>query len=183
MAEVSGYAQVLRAIGQDLETLQIQSFELEPVGEDFDVHGTMAVKNQSHEPVNRHTLRVVWGSLPEAQNTELSEPGAKGLESSATVDVHYTIQDIERLEYAGRACRLNSQRLADASSLSQLLRCIGAYLSQKCARLLKLAREGDVVFLEYQSSLGSRIKENLSASGLYDIWVRMYLQRADRVAH
>jgi hypothetical protein len=73
--------------------------------------------------------------------------------------------------------------MADPTSLSQLLRCIGAYLTQKVARLQKLSWEGDSLSVEYETSLGSRIQETLAASDLYDLWVRMYLQRASRATH
>jgi hypothetical protein len=54
--------------------------------------------------------------------------------------------------------------------LSQILRCIGAYLNQKRARLLKIAREGEDVLLEYETSLGSQLKESFALSDLYDMW-------------
>jgi hypothetical protein len=184
MAEVSGYAQLLRAIGQALETLSVRSFELAPEGEDFVVHGTVPLiaVNPLPNPVNKHTLRVVWGSATDAENVDATQSRTAQPETLTAVDLHYTVQDIERLEYEGQARRQNPHRLADATSLSQVLRCMGAYLNQKCARLLKLAREDDVLTLEYETSLGSFMKESFSASGLYDLWVRMYLQRADRVA-
>lgn len=184
MAEVSGYAQVLRAIGQALETLRVRSFELAPSGDDFVVRGTVALAaaSPSPNPVNRHTFRVVWGPVNDAENFDPTQSKAVASEPLSAVDLHYTVQDIERLEYEGQARRQDPHRLADATSLSQVLRCMGAYLNQKCARLLKLAREDDVLTLEYETSLGSLMKESFSASGLYDLWVRMYLQRADRVA-
>ena len=70
--------------------------------------------------------------------------------------------------------------MANASSLSQVLRCLGAYLNQKRARLLKLTREADILSLEYESSMGILTKESFSVSGMYDMWVRRYLQRAAR---
>lgn len=184
MAEVSGYAQLLRAIGQALETLRVRSFDLAPVGDDFVVRGTVAsvAANPSLNSENRHTLRVVWGAVTDTGNIGARQPRAAESEALTAVDLHYTMHDIERLEYEGQARRHNPHQLADATSLPQVLRCIGAYLNQKCARLLKLAREDDVVTLEYETSLGSLMKESFNASGLYDLWVRMYLQRADRIA-
>jgi len=184
MAEVSGYAQVLRAIGQALETLHVRSFELAPEADDFIVHGTVASTAATPSPnaVNRHALKVIWGPVNDTENIDAAQPRAAELETVTAVDLHYTVQDIERIESAGQARRQDPHRLADATSLSQMLRCMGAYLNQKCARLLRLAREADGVTLEYETSLGSFMKESFSASGLYDLSVRMYVQRADRVA-
>ena len=49
MSEMIGYAQPLRAIGQALETLNLTSFEIEPVGEDFYVKGILAAHPELSE--------------------------------------------------------------------------------------------------------------------------------------
>ena len=100
--------------------------------------------------------------------------------SKSPGQLQFTLQDIQQLESEGRARRTDGQQMANASSLSQVLRCLGAYLNQKRARLLKLRRDGEAVLIEYESSLGSQMKESFSANGLYDMWVRKYLQRAGR---
>jgi hypothetical protein len=170
MSELTGYAQPLRAIGQALETLNIQSFEMEPVGDDFFVRGNVPVTSPQ-------LRRTVWGQFP-------SENGEKGEDTEVKVDspveLLYELKDIERLEERGRARRINPHGTADPTSLSQVLRCIGAYLNQKRARLLKLSREAESVLVEYETSLGTNMKEMLSPSELYDLWVRMYLQRTER---
>jgi hypothetical protein len=96
------------------------------------------------------------------------------------IELQYTNKDIERLEQEGRANRTNPNRIPEYSSLSQILRCVGAYLVQKRARLIKLWRDSDSVSLEYQTSLGNMLKDTLVVGELYDLWVRMYMQRAER---
>lgn len=169
MSELTGYAQPLRAIGQALETLNIQSFELEPVGDDFFVRGNIPVTSAD-------LRRTIWGKT----RSENGETGAIGAKVDSLVELLYELKDIERLEEQGRSKRINPHGTADPASLSQVLRCIGAYLNQKRARLLKLSREAESVVVEYETSLGTNMKEMLSPSELYDLWVRMYLQRAER---
>ena len=96
------------------------------------------------------------------------------------IELQYTNKDIDRLEQEGRANRTNPNRIPEYSSLSQILRCVGAYLVQKRARLIKLWRDSDSVSLEYQTSLGNMLKDTLVVGELYDLWVRMYMQRAER---
>jgi hypothetical protein len=185
MSEVTGYAQILRALGQALETLNIQSFELEPVGEEFLVRGKVALASASgsdDQRSRRRRRRASWGVSPKAKET--GDDSVRMVEASATspVELQYTSRDLERLEYEGQLQRTDANRVAETASLSQTLRCIGAYLNQKRARLLKVARDGEAVLLEYETSLGSQIKESFALSGLYDLWVRMYLQRAGRVS-
>ncbi|HEV8722216.1 MAG TPA: hypothetical protein VGW77_16470 [Candidatus Binatia bacterium] len=185
MNGMMGYAQLLRAIGQALETLNIQSFEMEPVGGDFFIRGNVlstSAELLDSQLISDKLRRAIWGKLPH-------ESGGNGKDTDATsptvhspVELLYGVKDIERLEEEGRSKRLNPQGTANPSSLSQVLRCIGAYLNQKRARLLKLSREAESVAVEYETSLGTTIKEILSLSDLYDLWVRMYLQRAERTS-
>ncbi|MGE5852575.1 MAG: hypothetical protein ACM35E_05485, partial [Deltaproteobacteria bacterium] len=98
----------------------------------------------------------------------------------SSIELQYTSKDIDRLEQEGRANRTDPNRIPEHSRLSQVLRCVGAYLVQRRARLVKLWRDGDSVSLEYQTSLGNLLKETLVVGELYDLWVRMYMQRAAR---
>ncbi|MGH7931242.1 MAG: hypothetical protein ACREQV_26020, partial [Candidatus Binatia bacterium] len=178
-----GYAQPLRAIGQALEVLDIQDFEMEPAGDDFYVRGNipMAAKKEFlSDQCSADELRAIWGALPSASDEFRDKQARADLSMLSRIELCYTVQDVERLEEEGRSRRGNSQKNADASSLSQVLRCVGAYLNQKRARLCKISREIDYVAIEYETSLGSRMKETLGLKDLYDLWVRMYLQRSER---
>jgi hypothetical protein len=181
-----GYAQLLRAIGQALETLNIQSFEMEPVGEDFFIRGNVLSTSSAELLDGKLTYdelrRAIWGKLPDENGGNDEDTHATSLTVHSPVELLYGAKDIERLEEEGRSKRVNPHGTANPSSLSQVLRCIGAYLNQKRARLLKLSREAETVAVEYETSLGTTIKEILSLSDLYDLWVRMYLQRAERTS-
>jgi hypothetical protein len=178
MNEMTGYAQPLRAIGQALETLNIQSFEMEPVGEDFFIRGNLPTSAVLLDGgLTAEVRRVIWG-----ENGEHDKDGdATSPNVQSPIELLYGAKDVERLEAEGRSRRINPHGSANPASLSQVLRCIGAYLSQKRARLLKLSRDAESFFVEYETSLGTHIKEMLSLSDLYDLWVRMYLQRAERI--
>lgn len=175
-----GYAQPLRAIGQALETLRVQSFEMEPVVDGFFVRGTMPVANAEllSDTFTPEKLRAVWGSLPSEVAGEIDTADRSGILSP--VELLYTEKDVERLEEEGRAKRVDPRRTANPSTLSQMLRCLGGYLSQKRARLRKIARQAESVSIEYETSLGTNMRETLSVADVYDIWVRMYLQRSER---
>ena len=179
MAEMTGYAQPLRAIGQALQVLNIQDFEMEPSGEDFYVRGHLSSANQKFigDQFGADKLDAIWGAQPVQD-----EPGMTQQDSAmlSRIELCYTAQDIERLEEEGRSRRGRSEVMADAASVSQVLRCIGAYLNQKRARLCKITRDCDHLMVEYESSIGSRRKEAFAPNDLYDLWVRMYMQRSTR---
>jgi hypothetical protein len=132
-------------------------------------------------------LRAVGQALERynLENFEMTPVGeAFSVRGKATpeLQLHFTPQDIESFEAQGQARRADANGMANASSLSQVLRCLGAYLNQKRARLLKLTREAELLSLEYESSMGILMKESFSVSGMYDMWVRRYLQRAARAS-
>lgn len=184
MTELIGYAQPLRAIGQALETLNLQSFELEPVGDDFYIRGTLIRSNAelTDESMTPDKLNAIWGKVPDFNRVDGDRRSAGSAAVLAPIELQYSSKDIDRLEQEGRARRVDPRRMPDTSSLSQVLRCVGAYLNQKRARLLRLWRDAESVSVEYETSLGSKFKETLVVAELYDLWVRMYMQRAERLS-
>lgn len=178
-----GYEQILRTVGQALEKGNFQSFEITPAGNGFRIRGSVApLVEASVAGSSASRVGSLLNKLPNQSNGDEKMPLATEAAESP-VEIRLTIEDIQRLEVDGRARRVDGQLMANAASLSQVLRCLGAYLNQKRARLLRLTRDGETVSLEYETSLGSQIKEGFSATGLYDMWVRMYMQRAGRLNH
>lgn len=170
VAGMTEYAQPLRAIGQALETLKVEEFELERNGEDFFVRGKLPLSQR------RLLIGTIWGALPHRGDALERAPGS-------TIDLYYTAADVERLDKEFRLRRGQSQNAGDAWSLSQILRSIGAYVKQKRAYLTRITRESSCIAVEYETSSGSRMKETLVLRELYDLWVRMYLHRAERANH
>ena len=167
------YAHPLRAIGQALETLKVEDFELELSGEDFFVRGKVPTVHR------RLLIGSIWGFVPH-RGGALANGRASGNAGRSNIELCYTTADVERLDAEFRSRRGQSQAVGDGCSLSQVLRSIGAYLKQKRARLTKIARADNYMAVEYETSSGTRIKETLAFRDLYDLWVRMYLQRAER---
>lgn len=186
MAGVTGYAQPLRAIGQALEILNIQGFEMKPAGDDFLLRGSVLsagepLASAQSGPGEMRTL--IWGHVPESVETSRGKYDFNRPDVVSEIELHYTLQDVERFEKEGRERRGKSEKDADAPSLSQALRCIGEYLNQKRARLVKVARESESLTVEYETSLGSQLRESFTVKDIYDLWVRMYLQRTGRTSH
>jgi hypothetical protein len=182
MTGTIGYAQPFRAIGQALETLNLKIFELEPTGEDFLVRGHLPKPpiDVTADALSPASLNTVWGNFAPSSSANRSEQNEATVPLLSSIELQYTSKDIDRLEQEGRANRTDPNRIPEHSSLSQVLRCVGAYLVQRRARLIKLCRGSDSITLEYQTSLGNILKETLVVGELYDLWVRMYLQRAAR---
>jgi hypothetical protein len=182
MSGMIGYAQPLRAIGQALETLNLTAFELEPTGDDYYVRGVLAATHPalSQDGPTSERLSTVWGRLPPREQENANSETTAAAPMLTPIELQYTPKDVDRLEQEGQARRTDVHRIPDTATLSQVLRCIGAYVNQKPARLVKIIRELDAVTIEYETSLGTQMRETFGTSALYDLWVRMYMQRAER---
>ncbi|HXG51288.1 MAG TPA: hypothetical protein VNN77_07785 [candidate division Zixibacteria bacterium] len=178
MVQVQGYAQSLRVIGQALEMLHVRAFEMENDGEDFLIRGSAGEPEPAGQAAPAGALKFVWGLLPGREEQKAAEQAPV---SFTHLDLRYTPKDLDRLEGEGQARRSTGEAMADAASLSQLLRTIGAYLEQKRCRMVKISRDREQFIVQYQTPAGQLTEETLSVAGLYDFWVRMYMRRANRV--
>lgn len=98
------------------------------------------------------------------------------------ITLHYTLDDIERLDYEGRERRNNSSGVEDLLKMSQILRSIGSYVSSKGARLLSISNNAStgtmpVVTIRYQTAQGEEVIDDRAGSALYDMCVSFYKLR------
>jgi hypothetical protein len=179
MTEPNEYAQLLRAIGQALEVLQFGSFTMEFTGRDFLVRGSAATSAEQEEAraIRERVIKFVWEALPGERAPEAEIEFAMST-WPAKLNLRYTVKDMDRLERQGKAKRQNVAGVPDVASLSQLLRTIGAYVEEKQARLVKIARYGDSLAIEYDTPGGERREETVSAASLYEFWAQLYVQRS-----
>lgn len=174
------YAQPLRTIGQALEILRIGTFDIVSEGDDYLVRGDVTVPTAEavRKRLQEANLEYIWGKVSDRSGNENSS--AQTAASRVALELRYTAKDVERLEGEGRARRSDAHGMPDASSLPQLLRAVGAYVNQKGARFVKLTRQDQSMIVQYESAAGQQSAETFTVSGLYDVWVRMYMRRATR---
>lgn len=166
------YSQLLRPVGQMLEPLQIESFALKV--ED----GGVAVYAEKREtqPAPDVSLKVSWQIF----RRKKTAPAQAAQPSSGTLEIHYTLDDIARMDSAGQQKRSGAEGTPEAHALSQILRAVGAFVDQKQGRLLSVSMDGQEIGVEYSSAAGSNHAQKFTVASLYDFWVRMYLRRRQR---
>jgi hypothetical protein len=180
MAITIDYAQPLRAIGQALEILKMESFELEPDGDDFVVRGKVTARGGDADVQSAESQNLRFNGEGE-QNLE-----APDVEPEATpaivnqLDLCYTLKDVDRLEQKGQARRGEAPAAAQTPGLSHLLRTIGAYLEEKPARLVKIVKDGESVTVVYETLSGIKFEEKLDGATLRDWETQMFIKRGSR---
>src|SRR5262249_8094941 len=122
----------------------------------------------------------------------LVEAGYQSPPAPTPISLHYTLDDIERLDHEGRERRDDDAGIEDFLSLSQMLRAIGTYVGRERARLLSISNNAftagtmPFVTIEYKTAEGERVIDDRTASAIYDMCVCTYKLRerlnADRVS-
>jgi len=168
------FAQLLRPVGQMLEPLNVESFSLRLQ------EGNVSVQAQKREeprqPAPEISLRVTW-QLFRRKKSE-SAPGPQP--SSGLLELHYTQEDIARMETEAQSRRKAVGGRPEAHDLSQVLRAVGAFVDQKQGRLTSVKMAGQEITIEYESALKQNLTEKFTVATLYDYWVKMYLKRSQR---
>ena len=175
MSELLSFSQLLRPVGQMLEPLQIESFSLKI--ED----GGVAVFAETHQtprpaPARDISLKVSWQIF----RRKKAEPSPEPQPSSGSLEMHYTHDDISRMDVQGQSRRTGAPGSPEAHTLSQILRAVGAFVDQKQGRLISVVKDGQDISIEYESALKRPLTEKFTVASLYDYWVKMYLRRRQR---
>lgn len=163
-AETLSYAQSLRVIGQDLQGLGIGSFELDKSGDQF------MVRMSSDEPAPRARKftfldRVVGRSRG-------SETSARRIANP----IQFSRSKILWSDNENRLKRSEANAMPDARNLSLVLRVVGDYLDRKGIADFAILWSTDSVKVSY----GKKV-ESFTIQDLYDLGVRMYLRRSNRL--
>lgn len=143
MSSGSGYAQPLRAIGQALESDQIESFDIEIGESNYFVKASTEKTLWKFLPES--LVRIIWGPLRDEapwQNLVLSFP---------THTQHFAPEEIDQLDRAGKAKRHVSNGKPNNETLSQLLRVIGYYADQSGERLRSVSYQKRTLLIVYET--------------------------------
>jgi hypothetical protein len=162
------YSRALRAIGSALEALEVEAFELTCDAANYIVRVNSPPRKK---PPAAGVVTLLQRLLP------------KHHEPAPPVDyreIIYTPEKIKELDQDGQLRREESGK-PDPHSLPQSLRAIGAYLYLKNARLIRIAKHGPFFTIEYETALDGCSTEEFTPSALYDVFVRLYLKRSNRL--
>ena len=168
-------AQELRAVGQGLESLGIQDFDLEGEGSGYFALGmadaaASAPRRLDLKGLARKLRRSVTGDA--SADRQLAEQGP------GVLRILFTPEGLLRLEAAGMAKRNSvSAGIPNFARLAQALRMVGEYLESKSARLLKVRKRGARIFFDYETANENRASEQWKLIKLYDRWVENSKQR------
>jgi hypothetical protein len=174
------YSQSLRTIGQSLEVLGVEAFDLEKEGEDYLVHVT-ASQPTTDVPFDRTFLKKivesVWGSSDadkSASDAAANKPSESGKPAESLC---YKPSDVSSLDAQGRLRRSAVNAIPDPHKLSQVLRVIGDHLDRKKAGACTISLTSRSASITYETGVGHHERDTFTVDNLYDLAVHMYLRR------
>ena len=156
------YAVALRAIGQDLAGLLIESLEITIEGKAFVVKGNCIAaaqpKSKSIEVLQKLGRRLgrmtSWSSSPDES-------------SRGAFARRYTAEEIQVLDMLGSARQTGVLKTPDPSSGAETLRTVGRVVDARNGRLLKLSKDQRKITFAYHDEKGRLHKEDIYSLTLY----------------
>jgi hypothetical protein len=176
------YEHILRAIGQGLESLSLQAFDLEVTGDTFSIRGIPTGQESEKLPFTK--LQAFKKTFLDICNTSktprrTATPTVKVPGPSRLLRLDFTQADIDKLEREGQALRSDWERSPLSHSLPQILRTVGWYVDHKKGQIHKISRNNDTLTVSYTGLFGTQKLETLTLVEIYDMWVHLYKQRKE----
>ena len=171
------YEHTLRAIGQGLESLSLEAFDLEVAGDTFSIRGIRTRKESEKSPAKKlKTFKKAFLDICSSSKAaaQPATPGVKASGPSRLLRLEFTQADIDKLEREGQALRSDWERSPLSHSLPQVLRTVGWYVDHKKCQLHKISKTGETLSVSYTGSLGTQKLETLTLVEIYDMWVHLY---------
>ena len=166
--------QELRAVGQGLESLDVEDFDLTADVEGYFALAMRRVSTSTPKAAVRKVVRIAWQKFSGHNRQIDAEPDV--------LRVVFTPDGILRLERMGRQRRKpQSGGLPDLTRLAQILRIIGERLDELSGRLIKVSKRGERIIIEYSSAANRRRTEEWKLSELAELWLDLCKRRRERV--
>jgi hypothetical protein len=154
---LTSYAQALRVIGQQLDTVGITTFELEMERDDY----TVRLEHDDAKSSEKKFFRNVAERL--------------GAQRETPKVIHFAASDLVWLDLQWKSKRGSGGAMPDAAKLSLNLRVLGDHLDRRLAAHFAVSWTPDTVKLRYGDK-----QESFTIGNLYDLGVHMYLRRSGR---
>jgi hypothetical protein len=178
--------QELRTVGQGLESLDVEDFDLQGEGPGYFALGIpRSHAGTAHDAAYLGTtvlwnkLRTSWQSLTgqTASTRKMLEP------SPGVLRILFTTEGILKLEASGITRRSpESTGVPDFTKLAQALRMVGEYLDAESAHLINVSKRGDRIAFAYATGPTDQRKEEWKLSQLHGRWLETYQQRHTEIA-
>lgn len=164
MAEPLSYAQSLRVVGQELDDLGVDSFELAKWGDDYIVWPKPAEFLRKRSAKKGFLSKITQQVLPNDESAE-----------EVRNHLYFTPSEILWADTQRRSNRQISGSPSDLRDLSFVLRVLGDHLDRKRPRQFTISGSKTSIVINYDQK-----QESFTSQDLYDYGIHMYMRRSTR---
>jgi hypothetical protein len=164
------YSRILRVIGQRLEPLRPETYEVVSYGNCY------LVRCRVKEEEKVRGLAAFLRLWREQENPNIRKNLKEG--TSMHVEFLYSMEELNSQDEERKEPRRDPNAMPDPYSLSNTLRAVGEFLDRKPdVKLLFASNHGQEVVILYETKGGIRNLEEYPISTLYDLSVKKYVKR------
>jgi hypothetical protein len=173
--------QELRAVGQGLESLDVEDFDLQAEGEGYIALGIPRTPANAARPPKPADIKQLLQNAWQSFTSRIDKTDKASKTKSEVLRILFTPEGILRLEREGKAKRSeDSVGVPNFGKLAQILRMVGEYVDAKSGHLLKAYKRRDRISFEYETVSNKRITEEWNLVQLYEFWLKASNQRQER---
>jgi hypothetical protein len=172
------YSRILRVIGQTLEPLRPETYEVVSYGNCYLVRCRVKEDRQGKKQEEKKVrgLAAFLRLWREPENPRFGENPSEG--TSMNVEFLYSVEELNRQDEERKQPRHDPNAMPDPYSFSSTLRAVGEFLDRKPdAKLLFASNRGQELVILYETKDGVRNLEEYPVSTLYEFWVKEYVKR------
>lgn len=170
------YSKILRVIGQKLEPLHPETYEVVCYGNCYLVR--CRVKEDSQGGKEEEKKVRGFAAFLRLWREPLNPSAGENEGTSMNVEFLYSLKELSRQDEERQEPRRGGNEMPDPYSLSNILRAVGGFLDRKPdIKLLFASNHGQEIVILYETSHGVRNLEEYPISGIYEAWVKEYVKR------
>ena len=172
------YSSILRVVGQKLEPLRPETYEVVCYDNCYLVRCRVKqdTKDKKAEEKRVRGLAAFLRLWREPENPSTGEKPNEG--TSMNVEFLYSVEELTRQDEELKEPRTDASATPEPYSLSNTLRTVGAFLDRKPdAKLLFASNRGQEVVILYETNGGVCHLEEYPISGIYEFWIKEYVKR------
>jgi hypothetical protein len=172
------YSRILRVVGQKLEPLRPETYEVVCYGTCYLVRCRVKEDSQGKKEEEKK-VRGLAAFLRLWREPEIPGIGEKPSEgTSMNVEFLYSLEELNHEDEEHKEPRRDANAMPDPYSLSNTLRSVGEFLDRKTdAKLLFASNHGQEIVILYETKQGVRNLEHYPISALYEFQVKEYVKR------
>jgi hypothetical protein len=170
------YSRILRVIGQTLEPLRPETYEVVSYGNCYLVRCRVKEDSQGKKEEEKKVrgLAAFLRLWREQESPSTRENPNEG--TSMNVEFLYSLEELNRQDEERKEPRGDPNAMPDPYSLSNTLRTVGEFLDRKPnSKLLFACSHGQEIVILYETKDGARNLEQYPISTIYEFWIKRYV--------